>query len=185
MHPETVFIGFGSNVGDRHELCDRAVTLMGLMPHSRVCGVSSYYETRPIDPQGVLGDTWFYNGVVKLETTLEIRKLFEICQETEKALGRDEDHRSGPRTMDFDILFYGQQIIHEPDLTVPHPRLHLRRFVLEPFIEIDPQWQHPVYNRSVTAIYHELEDSHEVRKLDVVPGTRFGNRPTCAPPPSE
>ena len=179
-----VFIGFGSNVGDRQELCDRAVALMGLLPRSQVCSVSSYYETRPVDPDGVLGDTWFYNGVVKIETSLAAEELFTICRETEKALGRDEDNRSGPRTMDFDMLFYGQQTIAEPNLTIPHPRLHLRRFVLEPLVELEPQWNHPTFNRPVKELLDELDDHNEVHKLALVPGSRYGNRPTCAPPPS-
>jgi len=137
-----------------------------------------------VDPQRWLGDTWFYNGVVRLDTVLPIRGLLEICQETEKALGRDNDHRAGPRTMDFDILFYGQQIIDEPDLTVPHPRLHHRRFVLEPLVELDSQWNHPKFNQSVSALLEQLDDPNEVRKLSIIPGSRYGNRPTCTQPPS-
>ncbi len=157
---------------------------MSLMPYSKVMGVSSYYETRPVDPNEILGDIWFYNGVVKLETSLQVRKLFDICQETERALGRDDDNRQGPRTMDFDVLFYGQHVINESDLTIPHPRLHLRRFVLEPLVELDAQWNHPTFDRSLNELLDELEDSNDVRKLEVVPGSRFGNRPTCAPPPN-
>ncbi|MGB0910157.1 MAG: 2-amino-4-hydroxy-6-hydroxymethyldihydropteridine diphosphokinase [Nitrospirales bacterium] len=185
MHSETVFIGFGSNLGDRQELCDRAVALIGLMPHSKVIGVSSYYETSPVDPNGILGDTWFYNGVVKLDTSLVVRKLFDICQETERALGRDDDNRAGPRTMDFDVLFYGQHIIDEADLTIPHPRLHLRRFVLEPLVELDPQWNHPTFDRSLKELFDDLDDSSKVRKLELTPGSRYGNRPTCASPTNE
>ena len=185
MHPEIVFIGFGSNVGDRQELCDRAIALMGLLPQSQVSSVSSYYETRPVDPTGILGETWFYNGVVKLETSLDLRRLFEICQETERALGRDEESRSGPRTMDFDILFYGQHMVDQEDLAVPHPRLHLRRFVLEPLVELDPQWNHPRLNQSVQEILAHLDDPSEVRKLSLVPGSRYGSRPTCAPLPNK
>ncbi|GJL54816.1 MAG: 2-amino-4-hydroxy-6-hydroxymethyldihydropteridine diphosphokinase [Nitrospirales bacterium] len=183
MPPETVFIGFGGNVGDRQELCDRAVALMGLLPQSQLLGLSSYYETQPIDPEGVLGHMWFYNGVAKLETALHPRQLCEICQETERALGRDEENQSGPRTMDFDILFYGQQIVNEPHLTIPHPRLHLRRFVLEPLVELDPHWNHPMFHQPVSALLEQLDDPSEVRKLTVIPGTRYGNRPACIPPP--
>ena len=155
---------------------------MGLLPHSQLCGVSSYYETRPVDPQGILGDTWFYNGVVKVETSLSVEKLFDICQETERALGRDEGNRAGPRTMDFDLLFYGQQSIVQSHLTVPHPRLHLRRFVLEPLVELDPQWNHPLFHQTVKELLGQLENSDDVRKLNVLPGSRYGNRPTCSPP---
>ncbi len=183
MSPETVFIGFGSNVGDRQEFCDRAVALMGLLPQTQRVGVSSYYETQPIDPDNILGSTWFYNGVVKLETTLQPQKLFEICQETEKALGRDEENRSGPRTMDFDILFYGQQIIDESNLTIPHPRLHLRRFVLEPLVELDPEWNHPILNQGILELLESIDDPAQVQRLDLIPGSRYGGWSACSTPP--
>lgn len=185
MPNEIVFIGFGSNVGDRQELCDRAVALLNLLPLSRVTGVSSYYESEPIDPKGILGATWFYNGVVRLETSLSPQRLLEILQETERALGRDEGHRQGPRTMDFDILFFGQQVIDRAGLTVPHPRLHLRRFVLEPLVELDPDWTHPLLHRTASELLAELNDFSRVKRLDVKPGSRYGSRPTCSfPPPS-
>lgn len=184
MTSETVFIGFGSNLGDRQEWCDRAITLMGLLPHSRLVGVSSYYETEPVDPNATLGATWFYNGVVKLETVLAPRNLLEICRETERALGRDENNRNGPRTIDFDILFYGEQIIQEPGMTIPHPRLHRRRFVLEPLVEIAPDWVHPVLKKTIKELRQQLHDQNHVRKLDLVPGSRVGSRPTCSLPPT-
>lgn len=177
---ETVFIGFGSNLGDRQELCDRAIALMNLLPLSSVTGVSSYYESEPFDPKGMLGTTWFYNGVVRLETGLTPQKLLNILQETERALGRDEDKRDGPRTMDFDILFYGQQIIHQPGLIVPHPRLHQRRFVLEPLVELDAEWNHPSFHRSVKELLESLTETSQVKKLDMLPGTKYGSRPACS-----
>ncbi|MCA9470646.1 MAG: 2-amino-4-hydroxy-6-hydroxymethyldihydropteridine diphosphokinase [Nitrospirales bacterium] len=180
---ETAFIGFGSNVGDRQEFCDRAIALMGLLPQSQLVGVSSYYETQPVDSEGRLGQTWFYNGVVTVETGLSVQRLFEICQETERALGRDQENRNGPRTMDLDILFYGRKIIDEPGLTIPHPRLHLRRFVLEPLVEIDPEWNHPLLNQSTLDLLRAVDDSSDVRRLDLVPGSRYGNRPSCVSPP--
>ncbi len=179
---ETVFIGFGSNRGDRQEFCDRAITLLGLLPLARFGAVSSYYETQPVDPNGILGSAWFYNGVVKIETQLAPRKLIDICRETERALGREEENRSGPRTIDIDVLFYGQQVIHEPDLTIPHPRLHLRRFVLEPLVEIAPDWNHPTFNQTVKKLLDHLDDNSQVRKLDLLPGARFGDQPVCSSP---
>ena len=184
MTSETVFIGFGSNLGDRQEYCDRAITLMGLLPHSRLVAVSSYYETQPVDPEGVLGSTWFFNGVVKIETSLSPPNLLEICQETERALGRDDHDRNGPRTIDFDILLYGDHIIEQPGFTVPHPRLHLRRFALEPLVELEPEWIHPVLKKTVKELFDHLDDPSQVRKLDLVPGSRFGTQPACSLPPS-
>jgi 2-amino-4-hydroxy-6-hydroxymethyldihydropteridine diphosphokinase len=180
MSWQTVYIGFGSNLGDRQEFCDRAITLMGLLPHSRFVGVSSYYETQPIDPEGILGSMWFYNGVVKTETQLSAMKLWEMCRETERALGREEENRSGPRTIDLDLLFYGQKIIHDSNLILPHPRLHLRRFVLEPLVDLDPDWNHPTFNQTVKELLAHLHDESQVRKLDLLPGSRFGDQPACS-----
>lgn len=184
MSVETVFIGFGSNLGDRQEYCDRAVALMNLLPLSRVTGVSSYYESEPVDPENTLGPTWFYNGVVRIETSLRPIRLLDILHETERALGRHEEHRSGPRTIDFDILFVGQHIINEAGLTVPHPRLHLRRFVLEPLVEVDADWNHPSFHRSVKELLESLPETSQVKKLDIIPGTKYGSRPACSRPPA-
>ena len=184
MTQETVFIGFGSNVGDRQELCDRACALMNLLPLSQVTGVSSYYETEPVDPEGKLGTTCFYNGVVRVETSLTPVRLLEILQETERGLGRDDSNRHGPRTMDFDILLFGQHQIEQPGFTVPHPRLHLRRFVLEPLVEIDPSYVHPMLNRSMKELLAALKDTSRVKKLPIKPGTKYPIQPACSVPPS-
>jgi len=185
MPQETVFIGFGSNVGDRQELCDRACALMSLLPLSQVTGVSSYYETEPVDPEGGLGATWFYNGVVRVETSLRPMHLLEILQETERGLGRDDENRHGPRTMDFDILLFGQYEIDQVGLTIPHPRLHLRRFVLEPLVEIEPCFIHPTLSRSMKELLDALKDVSRVRKLSIKPGTKYPIQSACSvPPPS-
>ena len=149
---ETVFIGFGSNVGDRVDFCDRAVTLLSLLPHSQVVGISLLYETEPVKDHAQPGDGWFLNGVVQLETDVTPKSLLGILREIERALGRDEENRSGPRTIDLDILFYGQRIINELDLVVPHPRMHQRRFVLMPLSELDPLFVHPLLQRTISQL---------------------------------
>ena len=184
MPQETIFIGFGSNVGDRQELCDRAIALMNLLPLSRVTGVSSYYETEPVDPKGMLGTTWFYNGVIRLETSLSPVPLFEILQETERGLGRDDENRNGPRTMDFDILLFGQRHIDQPGLTVPHPRLHQRRFVLEPLVELEPEYLHPTLHRPMNELLKSVDDTSQVKKLSIKPGSKYLSRPACSVLPS-
>jgi 2-amino-4-hydroxy-6-hydroxymethyldihydropteridine diphosphokinase len=181
---ETVFIGFGSNIGDRVDYCDRAVTLLSLLPHSRLTGVSLLYETEPIRDRTDPGEGWFLNGVVQIETTITPRSLLSALQEIEGALGRDHDHRSGPRTIDLDILFYGRRVIDEPGLTIPHPRLHQRRFVLMPLNELDPLWIHPILNQSVAQLLAEAGDQSHVNLLFPQPSTRYGSRPTCSSPPS-
>src|SRR5574341_966318 len=97
---EMVFIGFGSNLGNRLDFCDRAVTLLRLLPASRVTAVSSLYETEPVRDGGDPGEGWFLNGVIRLETDLTPRSLLDVCREVERALGRDPAHRQGPRTLD-------------------------------------------------------------------------------------
>ncbi len=174
---ETVFIGFGSNVGNRLDFCDRAVTLLGLLPHSQVLAVSSLYETEPVDDAGAPGEGWFLNGVVQIETEVTPQSLLTVCREIEKSLGRDPEHRSGPRTLDLDVLLYGDRVIQEQELVVPHPRLQLRRFVLEPLVEIEPALVHPVLKQSVSQLLARLTDKHQVRKLDPQPSTRYGSRP--------
>ncbi len=185
MSVETVFIAFGSNQGDRQDFCDRAVALMGLLPQSTLTHVSSYYETEPIGMALGHDATWFYNGVVRLETQLQPEHLLAICRETERGLGRDSELKNVSRPMDLDILFHGQRIIDTPQLTVPHPRLHERRFVLAPMAELDPDWIHPQYKQTMQALLDRLTDTSRVRRLDVVPGSRFTTRPSCALPPAD
>lgn len=181
---ETVFVGFGSNVGDKLDFCDRAVTLLGLLPHSELIAVSPLYESEPVFDHARPGPEWFLNGVVQVQTDVTPTSLLAVCREIERSLGRDEDDRSGPRTMDLDILFYGQRIINEPGVTVPHPRLHQRRFVLAPLADLEPSWMHPVLHQTVRDLLNHLQDSSTVRRLDPQPSTRYGSRPRCSTPPA-
>lgn len=184
MKNETVFIAFGSNQGNRQDFCDRAIALMGLLPHSKVVGVSSYYETEPLDMEDGQDDMWFYNGVVRIETQLQPDNLLGICQETERSLGREPEDRNRSRTIDLDILFYGQQVIHTPGLTVPHPRLHQRLFVLVPMAELNPGWVHPQQHQTIQSLLDQLKDRQQVRRLDLIPGSHYHIKPSCSPPPA-
>ncbi|HEX9743220.1 MAG TPA: 2-amino-4-hydroxy-6-hydroxymethyldihydropteridine diphosphokinase [Nitrospiraceae bacterium] len=177
---ETVFIGFGSNLGDRVDFCDRAVTLLSLLPHSQLIAVSSLYETEPVADAGAPGEDWFLNGVMQVETDITPQSLLTVCREIERSLGRDPEHRSGPRTIDLDILLYGDRMFQEQELTVPHPRLHLRRFVLEPLVELEPTLIHPALKQTVSQLLAQLTDRHQVRRINPQPGTRYGSRPTCS-----
>jgi 2-amino-4-hydroxy-6-hydroxymethyldihydropteridine diphosphokinase len=169
------YIGIGSNLGDRRDFCARALGLLGMLPQSRLVGYSSAYETEPV---GDVGGP-FLNLVARVDTDLPAWRLLQILKETEQGLGRDLDRRSGPRTMDLDLLFYGDQVIHDQGLIVPHPRLHVRRFVLAPLTELAPAFRHPVLGETVASLLAGLKDPHAVRRLEkpVVPWARVGG--TC------
>ena len=166
------YIGIGSNLGDRRDLCSRALGFLGMLPHSRLIAYSSAYETEPV---GDVGGP-FLNLVARVDTELPVRRLLLILQETERGLGRAIERRSGPRTMDLDLLFYGEQVIHDGDLVVPHARLHERRFVLTPLAELTRNLVHPVLGQTVSTLLAALHDPHEVRRLEesVVPWTPAG-----------
>ncbi len=179
MQRETVFIGFGSNLGDRFDFCDRAVNLLGLLPGTEITAISSLYETEPVADVGNPGPGWFLNGVVRLQSEVKPYSLREVCLEVERALGRDQENRRGPRTVDLDILSYGSQVLSEPELVIPHPRLHLRRFVLAPLVELDPDWHHPLLDRTARELLESLTDPSEVRRIEPPPPhSRFGSRLT-------
>jgi 2-amino-4-hydroxy-6-hydroxymethyldihydropteridine diphosphokinase len=177
----TAFIGFGSNVGNRIDFCDRAVTLLGLLPHSRLDAVSSLYETEPVDDGAAPGPGWFLNGAVQLATDITPQSLLDVCREIERALGRDPEHRSGPRTLDLDILLYDDVIINGPTLTIPHPRLHQRRFVLTPLAELASDVRHPILGKTFRELLDDLPDPSVVRPLNPQPNSRYGSRPACSP----
>jgi 2-amino-4-hydroxy-6-hydroxymethyldihydropteridine diphosphokinase len=153
---------------------------LSLLPHSQLLAVSSLYETEPVADAGAPGEDWFLNGVMQVETDITPQSLLTVCREIERSLGRDPEHRSGPRTIDLDILLYGDRMFQEQELTVPHPRLHLRRFVLEPLVELDPTLVHPALKQTVSQLLAQLTDRHQVRRINPQPGTRYGSRPTCS-----
>jgi 2-amino-4-hydroxy-6-hydroxymethyldihydropteridine diphosphokinase len=132
----------GSNLGKRQETIAEAVELIGAEEGVEVVAVSSLRETEPV---GYADQPPFMNGVIGLETELSPRKLLERLLEIERRLGRvrGEGPRFGPRTIDLDLLLYGDEIVDEPGLIVPHPRLHERRFALEPLAELDPYLEVP------------------------------------------
>jgi 2-amino-4-hydroxy-6-hydroxymethyldihydropteridine diphosphokinase len=131
------YVGLGSNLGDREATIRRAVELLGARPGIEVLAVSTLRET---DPVGYEDQPRFLNGVAALEVDLPARGLLDELLAAERELGRDRsrEQRWGPRTIDLDLLLYGHETVDEPGLTVPHPRLAERQFVLEPLCELDP-----------------------------------------------
>lgn len=129
------YVGLGSNLGAREQALGRAVDLLRAEADIRVTGVSRFRET---DPVGVVDQPRFLNGAVRVETSLSARDLLDVLLRVERELGRVRDGtRWGPRTIDLDLLVYGDEVLDEPGLRVPHPRLHERRFALEPLAELD------------------------------------------------
>jgi 2-amino-4-hydroxy-6-hydroxymethyldihydropteridine diphosphokinase len=128
-----VFIGIGSNLGDREENIQRAVASLKKNPHIKVDKVSSLIETEPAEG---LPQPRYLNGVIKIRTDLLAADLLKFLQDIERALGRERTVKNGPRTIDLDILLYGDEVIDGPILTVPHPRMWEREFVLRPLEEI-------------------------------------------------
>ena len=131
------YVGLGANLGDREETLRRAVELLAAEPGIEVVAVSSLRETEPV---GYVDQPAFLNGACAVETELSPRDLLDRLLAIERALGRERGKgpRWGPRTIDLDLLLYGQETVEEPGLTVPHPRLSERSFALEPLVELDP-----------------------------------------------
>jgi 2-amino-4-hydroxy-6-hydroxymethyldihydropteridine diphosphokinase len=130
------FVGLGANLGDRDAALRRAVELLGEHDGVDVVAVSAVRETEPV---GVLDQPRFLNAACAVDTTLAPRALLDVLLDVERALGRVRGaERYGPRTIDLDLLVYGGEVVDEPGLVVPHPRLHERRFALEPLLDLDP-----------------------------------------------
>jgi len=134
------YVGIGANLGPREETLHRAVEVLGRADGVEVVGVSDLRET---DPVGVIDQPPFLNGAVAIETTLPARALLDLLLEIERSLGRVRGERWGPRIVDLDLLVYGNEVVDEPGLRVPHPRLHERRFALEPLADLRPELEIP------------------------------------------
>ena len=136
----TAFVGIGSNLGDRETNLGQAIELLSAEDGIEVVAVSEIRET---DPVGPVQQGQFLNGAVKVDTSLGPRQLLDRLLSLENRLGRVRSERWGPRTIDLDLLLYGGERVDEPGLTVPHPRLHERRFALEPLLDLDPALEIP------------------------------------------
>jgi len=157
------YLGIGSNLGDPIETCRTALREIAFLKNVQVLRRSSLYRTEPVGDK--LQD-WFVNGVVEVRTTFTAPQLLKALQLVERALGRERRERWGPRTIDIDILLYGQEIIKTESLVVPHPELHRRRFVLVPINEIAPYVIHALYGISMKGLLDRLEDDHTVERID-------------------
>jgi 2-amino-4-hydroxy-6-hydroxymethyldihydropteridine diphosphokinase len=159
MH-KRAYLSLGSNLGDREGNLKRAIA--GLERLGTVAAISSFYETEPVEcsSQG-----WFVNCALLLETEKMPRQLLKGVLDLEREMGRRRIRRKGPRNIDIDILLFANFVIQAEGLTIPHPGLHQRRFVLEPMAEIAPELRHPVLHRTIRELRDGLPPGQAVRKI--------------------
>jgi 2-amino-4-hydroxy-6-hydroxymethyldihydropteridine diphosphokinase len=144
-----VAIALGSNLGDRRTYLEHGVDALRHSQTLTDIRVSSFIETEPV---GVIGQPPYLNGVLLADTNLTPRTLLDLLLETERHLGRVRPFDRAPRTLDLDLILYGDRVINEPDLRVPHPRFRERRFVLEPLAELAPDMIDPVTGRTIAEL---------------------------------
>ena len=162
MVKKTIYLSVGSNLGDRAK--NLRVAIDGL-PHAgaAVKKVSSFYETEPVD---LREQPWFLNCAVEAETHFDPMTLLRALREIETKMGSKKLVAKGPRLIDIDILLYGSETVDTPELQVPHPRMHLRRFVLAPLAEIAPEGVHAALKMTVAQLLERTTDHSAVRKLE-------------------
>jgi 2-amino-4-hydroxy-6-hydroxymethyldihydropteridine diphosphokinase len=156
------YIGIGSNLGNTLQNCKYAVEILSRINGINPTRTSSFYKTEPV---GIEKQNYFINAVVEITTTLSARDLLQALRKIERDMGRKRETKGGPRIIDLDLLFYGQDVIREIDLVVPHPEIHKRRFVLEPLYEIASYFIHPVFGVSIRGLKDRLTDTKIVEMI--------------------
>lgn len=154
------YLSLGSNVGDREVQLRDAVARLGSVGH--VVAASAFYETEPVE---FTEQPWFLNCVVALEANRTPQELMAAILGIEQAMGRQRVQKKGPRLIDIDILLFDQVVVESKEITIPHPAMHQRRFVLEPLAEIAPELLHPMFKKTVRQLRNALPSGQTVRKL--------------------
>ena len=162
MNGIVCYIGIGSNLGNTLQNCKYAIESLSQINGINPTRTSSFYKTEPV---GIEKQNYFINAVVEMTTTLSARDILQALRKIERDMGRKRETKGGPRIIDLDLLFYGQDIIREADLVVPHPEIHKRRFVLEPLYEIASYLIHPVFGVSIRGLRDRLTDTKIVEMI--------------------
>ncbi len=158
--PETAYLSLGSNLGDRAANLRAAIAQLDVA--GRLLAVSALYEAQPVD---VPDQPWFLNCVAALETDKAPRELLQMALQVEAAMGRLRMREKGPRKIDIDVALFGDRVVDEPGLKIPHPAMHQRRFVLEPLVEIAPEVRHPQLGKTARELLAALAGGQTVRRL--------------------
>ncbi|MCX7991228.1 MAG: 2-amino-4-hydroxy-6-hydroxymethyldihydropteridine diphosphokinase [Proteobacteria bacterium] len=158
------YIALGSNLGNPAENINRAVSLL-IAEGLKVIKSSSFYKT---EPYGLKDQPFFINSVVVTETGLNVKDLFCLVKKIETQMGREKTIKYGPRLIDLDIIFYDDLIYQDSVLTVPHPKMKERSFVLYPLWEIDSQFIHPLLKKTVSELKNDIKDNLGIEKIDEV-----------------
>ena len=159
-----VLIGIGSNLGSPQENCKKAISLLYELESINILKQSSLYQSEPI---GKKNQPWFVNAAIEIQTTLNPESLLKTLLNIEQQMGRTRSEKWGPRIIDLDILDYEGRMINSKSLTLPHPEMLNRRFVLEPLSEISSSAIHPVKKKSIKSLLNELPPTPVVKKLSV------------------
>jgi 2-amino-4-hydroxy-6-hydroxymethyldihydropteridine diphosphokinase len=157
---ETAYLSLGSNLGDRAANLLAAVQQLDVA--GRLLAVSALYETQPVD---VPNQPWFLNCVAAIETNKTPRELLQLALRIETTMGRLRMSEKGARKIDIDVVLFGDRVVDEPGLKIPHPTMHQRRFVLEPLVEIAPEAPHPGLRKTARELLAALDSEQRVRRL--------------------
>ena len=160
--PVIVYLGLGSNIGKRAVALQTACDRIDALPGTRLVRLSPVYET---DPWGYLAQDAFLNAVAELRTLLPAAALFQNVKEIERGMGRTPSERNHPRVIDIDMLLYGDLILDDPELRIPHPGIAGRRFVLQPLCDLAPDLEHPVLRVPMRALLERCDDAGAVRRF--------------------
>ena len=162
MSPTTGYLGLGANLGDRQENLAQAVKALNAGPELSVLRTSGIYQSAP---WGLAGQPDFFNMVAEISTTLSPQKLLDRVKFLEREMGRKPGPRFGPRLIDVDILLYGDTVVDQPDLCIPHASLHLRAFALVPLAELTPDSVHPVIGVTIAQLAERVDGLEGVKPL--------------------